>query len=113
MTRIQASSAPIPSGITCLEAILYKSIFLFRAALFLPAPENQAPWEKPWHRGALKTRGLSTRSLRIPDVRLLAFPDRVLWGEEIDALVVDVAVFFDLVGADGVVGEKDDCLSIA
>jgi hypothetical protein len=112
MTRIQASSAPIPSGITCLEAILYKSIFVPRA-LFLPAPENQAPWEKPWHRGALKTRGPSTRSLRIPDVRLLAFPDRVLGGEEVDALVVDATVFFDLVGADGVVGEKDDCLSIA
>jgi hypothetical protein len=41
-----------------------------------PAPENQAPWEKPSHRGGLKTRGPNTHSLRIMDIRLLAFPDR-------------------------------------
>jgi hypothetical protein len=44
----------------------------------------------------------------VADVGGFAFPDGVLGGEEVDAfVVVDGAVFCDVVGADGVVGEED------
>jgi hypothetical protein len=54
---------------------------------------------------------LGSPLFRIADVGGFAFPDGVLGGEEVDAFgVVDVAVFCDVVGADGVVDVEDDGL---
>jgi|AntRauTorcE11897_2_1112592.scaffolds.fasta_scaffold111830_1 hypothetical protein len=53
----------------------------------------------------------SISKIRIADIEGFAFPDRVVRGEEIDAVDVDVPVFVDAETGDRVVDSEDDCFA--